>query len=119
MVYAAIERPAVPGASVKSHDNKEALKVAGVKQTVVLDTFKPPHGFQPLGGVAVIADNTWAAFQGRKKLKVEWDNGSHVAYNSEEFRKTMTETSHKPGNVIRNIGDFDAAFKNGGTVIEA
>ncbi len=119
MVYAAIERPAVLGASVKSHDDKEVLKVTGVKQTVVLDAFKPPHGFQPLGGVAVIADNTWAAFQGRKKLKVEWDNGSHVGYNSEEFRKTLTETSHKPGNVIRNIGDVDVAFKTGANVIEA
>ncbi len=87
MVYAAVERPAVLGASVKSHDNKEALKVPGVKQTVVIDTFKPPHGHQPMGGVAVIADNTWAAFQGRKKVKVEWDNGSHVGYNSEQFHK--------------------------------
>ena len=67
---------AVLGASVKSHDNKEALKVPGVQQTVVIETFKPPCGHQPMGGVAVIADNTWAAFQGRKKLKVEWDNGS-------------------------------------------
>ncbi len=103
MVYAAVERPAVLGASVKSHDDKEALKVAGVKQTVVIDTFKPPHGHQPMGGVAVIADNTWAAFQGRKKLQVEWDSGSHVGYNSEQFRKTATETARKPGQVIRNI----------------
>jgi isoquinoline 1-oxidoreductase subunit beta len=119
MVYAAVERPAVLGASVKSHDNKEALKVSGVKQTVVIDTFKPPPGHQPMGGVAVIADNTWAAFQGRQKLKVEWDNGSHVGYNSEEFRKTATATARKPGQVIRNVGDVDAAFRNGGTVLEA
>ena len=119
MVYAAVERPAVLGASVKSHDDKEALKVPGVKQTVVIDTFKPPHGHQPTGGVAVIAENTWAAFQGRKKLKVEWDNGSHVGYNSEQFRKTATETARKPGQVIRNIGNVDAAFRNGGTILEA
>jgi isoquinoline 1-oxidoreductase subunit beta len=119
MVYAAIERPAVLGASVKSHDDTEALKVRGVKQTVVIETFKPPHGHQPMGGVAVIADNTWAAFQGRRKLKVEWDNGSHVGYNSEEFRKTATETARKPGQLVRNIGDVDAAFRNGGTILEA
>lgn len=119
MVYAAIERPAVLGARVKSHNNKEALKVPGVKQTVVLETFKPPHGHQPIGGVAVIADNTWAAFQGRKKLKVEWDNGAHVGYDSEQFRKTLTDTARKPGNVIRNIGDVESAFAKGGTIIEA
>ncbi len=119
MVYAAIERPAVLGASVKSHDDKDALKVPGVKQTVVIETFKPPHGHQPMGGVAVIADNTWAAFQGRKKLKVEWDNGSHVGYNSEQFRKTLAETARKPGSVIRNIGDVESAFAKGGNIIEA
>jgi len=119
MVYAAVARPAVLGASVKSHDDTDALKVRGVKQTVVIETFKPPHGHQPMGGVAVIADNTWAAFQGRRKLKVEWDNGSHVGYNSEEFRKTATETARKPGQLVRNIGDVDAAFRNGGTILEA
>ncbi|HEY1401359.1 MAG TPA: molybdopterin cofactor-binding domain-containing protein, partial [Terriglobales bacterium] len=119
MVYAAVERPAVLGASVKSHDDKEALKVAGVKQTVVIDTFKPPHGHQPMGGVAVIADNTWAAFQGRKKLQVEWDSGSHVGYNSEQFRKTATETARKPGQVIRNIGDVEGAFGKSGKILEA
>ena len=119
MVYAAVERPAVLGASVKSHDDKEALKVAGVKQTVVIDTFKPPHGHQPMGGVAVIADNTWAAFQGRKKLQVEWDSGSHVGYNSEQFRKTATETARKPGQVIRNIGDVEGAFAKSGKILEA
>jgi len=119
IVYAAVERPAVLGASVKSHDNKDALKVPDVKQTVVIKTFKPPCGHQPLGGVAVIADNTWAAFQGQKKLKVEWDNGSHEGYDSEQFRKTATETARKPGQVIRNIGDVDAAFRNGATILEA
>jgi len=119
MVYAAIDRPAVLGASVKSHNNEEALRVPGVKKTVVIETFKPPHGHQPIGGVAVIADNTWAAFQGRKKLKVVWDNGEHLGYNSEPFRKTLTETARKPGNVVRNIGDVDAAFAKGGKIIEA
>ena len=119
MVYAAIERPAVLGAAVKSHDDKEALKVAGVKQTIVLDTFKPPHGDQPLGGVAVIAGNTWAAFQGRKKLQVEWDTRAHEGYDSEAFRRVLTETARKPGQVIRNIGDVDAAFAKGGRTVEA
>jgi isoquinoline 1-oxidoreductase subunit beta len=119
MVYASVERPAVLGAAVKSHDDKEALKVAGVKQTVILDTFKPPHGHQPMGGVAVIADNTWAAFQGRRKLKVEWDSRSLEGYDSESFRKTLIENSRKPGQAIRNIGDVDAAFGKSGKIVEA
>jgi isoquinoline 1-oxidoreductase subunit beta len=84
MVYASIEHPPVLGGKVTSYDNQEALKVAGVRQTIQIDPFKPPPAFQPLGGIAVIADNTWAAFQGRTKLKIAWDNGTNESYNSDE-----------------------------------
>src|SRR6185369_2044586 len=73
MVYASIERSPVLGGKLKSFDDQEAKKVPGVQQTVVIPTFKPPHGFQALGGVAVIADNTWSAMKGRAALKVEWE----------------------------------------------
>ena len=69
------------------------LQVGGVRQAIPIDPFKPPHAFQPLGGVAVIADNTWAAFQGRKKLKIEWDNGPNASYNSAEYRKQFLATA--------------------------
>ncbi|HKQ03921.1 MAG TPA: molybdopterin cofactor-binding domain-containing protein [Blastocatellia bacterium] len=119
MVYASIEHPPVLGGKIKSVDDKEALKVAGVQQTVSLDPFKAPHAFQPLGGVAVIANNTWAAFQGREKLKIEWDDGAHAAYNSADYKKQLQETARKPGKVARNAGDVDAVFAKGGRIIEA
>src|ERR1700691_2045962 len=110
MVYASIEHPPVFGGKVKTVDDQEALKVRGVLQTVGIDPFKPPAAFQPLGGVAVIADNTWAAFQGRKKLKITWDNGPNESYDSAEYKKELRETSHKPGKLIRSVGDSDQAF---------
>ncbi len=119
MVYASVEHPPVLGQKIKSYDDKDALKVPGVQKTLTIDTFKPPHQFQPLGGVAVIADNTWAAFKGRKSLKVEWDTSPHSEYNSAPFRKTLEATSRKPGKVVRNIGDVDAAFAKGDKIIEA
>jgi isoquinoline 1-oxidoreductase beta subunit len=119
MVYASVEHPPVLGQKIKSYDDKDALKVPGVQKTLTIDTFKPPHQFQPLGGVAVIADNTWAAFKGRKGLKVEWDSSPHSEYNSAPFRKTLEATSRKPGKVVRNVGDVDAAFAKGGQIIEA
>jgi len=121
MVYASIEHPPVLGQKIKSYDDKAALKVPGVQKTLTIAAFKPPHMFQPLGGVAVIADNTWAAFKGRKSLKVEWDINSspHSVYNSAPFRKTLEATSRKPGKVVRNVGDVDAAFAKGGRIIEA
>ncbi len=110
MVYASVEHPPVFGGKVKTVDDQEALKVAGVRQTVSIDPFKPPAAFQPLGGVAVIADNTWAAFQGRKKLKITWDNGPNESYDSVEYKKELRETAHKPGKVIRSVGDSEKAF---------
>jgi len=110
MVYASVEHPPVFGGVIKTLDDQEALKVAGVHQTIRIDPFKPPAAFQPLGGVAVIADNTWAAFQGRKKLKITWDNGPNESYDSVEYKKELRETAHKPGKVIRSVGDSDKAF---------
>ncbi|MHB8217695.1 MAG: xanthine dehydrogenase family protein molybdopterin-binding subunit [Candidatus Sulfotelmatobacter sp.] len=119
MVYASIEHPPVFGGKIKTLDDQDALKVAGVHQTVQIDPFKPPAAFQPLGGVAVIADNTWAAFQGRKKLKITWDNGPNESYDSAEYKKELRETAHKPGKLIRSVGDSGKAFPTGTNVVEA
>jgi isoquinoline 1-oxidoreductase beta subunit len=119
MVYASISHPPVLGGKVKSVDDKDALKVAGVQKTVAIDPFKGVHGFQPLGGVAVIADNTWSAFQGREKLKIEWDHGANAAYNSADYKKKLQETARTPGKVARSSGDVDAVFAKAAKIIEA
>lgn len=119
MVYASIERPPVLGGKVKSFNDAEALKVTGVKQTVMVDPFKPPHAFQALGGVAVIADSTWAAMQGRKKLRIEWDDGANSGYDSKAYKAELRATASKPCKSVRNIGDVDKAFSSGAKTIEA
>jgi isoquinoline 1-oxidoreductase beta subunit len=122
MVYASIEHPPVLGGTVKTLDDKDALAVKGVSQTVRIDPFKPPHNFQPLGGVAVIANNTWAAFQGRKKLKIDWNDGAHASFNSEPFKQEMLARVKQPAKVVRNLGNVDAEFaraEKSGKVIEA
>lgn len=119
MLYAAIAHPPVLGGKVKSINDSAALKVKGVKQTIPIDPFTPPHHFQPLGGVAVIADNTWSAFKGRDQLKIDWDNGAHAVYNSPDYKKELQETARQPGKVVHTIGDPDAEFAKGGKVIEA
>jgi len=123
MVYASIEHPPVLGQKIKSYDDKAALKVPGVQKTIVIETVTPPHAFKPLGGVAVIGDNTWATFKGRRALKIDWDSSPHSSYNSGEFRKTLSATAHQPGKVVRNVGDVDAEFakagKSSAKIIEA
>src|ERR1700688_4017914 len=119
MVFASIEHPPVFGGKVKSYDAQAPLQIGGVHQTIPIDPFQPPCGFQPLGGVAVIADNTWAAFQGRKKLNVVWDNGSNETYDSDEYKKELLATARQPCKVVRALGDVDSAFAKGGPIFEA
>ena len=119
MVFASIERPPVLGGKVKSFNDQEARKVKGVLQTVRLEEFKPPHGFQALGGVAVIAENTWAAMQGRKGLKVDWELNGNATFESESYKKSLLEAARKPQKVVRNVGDVDAAMSRAAKTHEA
>lgn len=119
MVYASIERPPVLGGKLKGYDDSEARKIAGVQQTVVIEGAQPPYGFKALGGVAVIADNTWVASQARKKLKIDWEYGPHAIFESESYKKSLIESANKPQKVVRSVGDVDSAFGNAAKVIEA
>ena len=119
MVYASIERSPVIGGTLKSVDDAEARKVRGVSQTVTIDPYQGPWAFQPLGGVAVIADNTWAAMQGRRKLKVDWNLGPNADYDSAAYKKQLLDTAHQNCKPARNDGDVDAAFAKASKVHEA
>lgn len=119
MLYAAIAHPPVLGGKVKSIDDSATLQVRGVRKTIPIDPFTPPHAFQPLGGVAVIADNTWSAFRGRKQLRIEWDNGSNASYNSAAYKKELQQTARQPGRVVHTMGSPDAEFAKGGKTFEA
>ena len=107
MLYAAVERPPVYDSKVKTFNDADALKVKGVQKTVALPPFKQPHLFQQVGGVAVLADSTWAAMQGRKKLKVEWDdNPNHSGFASDPYKQELFTSVHKAGKVVRNRRRF-------------
>jgi isoquinoline 1-oxidoreductase subunit beta len=119
MKYAVIARPSVYGGRVVSFDQTPALAVPGVERVVKLDGTLPPSGFQPLGGVAVIARNTWAAVQGRGKLAITWDDGPNRSYDSAAYKTQLEETARRPGNVVRNDGDAPGALAAAARVMKA
>ena len=119
MLYAVVARPPVYGGKVKSFDAAEARKVPGVMRVVQIEASPPPPQFNPLGGVAVVAQNTWAAMQGRKALKIVWDDGPNADYDSAAYKATLEESAHKAGKVVRNDGDFSAAVARAASRIEA
>jgi len=108
MLYATLQRCPVFGGKVKSFDATKAKAVPGVKQVV-----------QVSNGVAVLADNTWAAMEGRKALAVEWDEGALANTTSATIRKTFAELAEKPGAVARKEGDVAAALSSAPRKIEA
>ena len=110
MAYAVVARPPVFGGKVKSFDAAKAMKVPGVLKVVTIEPPTPPVVFQPLGGVAVIAENTFAAIKGRSQLEIQWDDGPNASYDSVQYRKTLEAAAAKPGQVVRNNGDVDAAL---------
>lgn len=112
MKYAVIARPPVVGGKAVSFDPSAALAIPGVVSVHELPYSSISAKFAPLGGIAVLADNTYAALQGREALVVEWEGGPHAGYNSEAFMAEMVETASKPGTTLRTQGDPDAAFAN-------
>ena len=110
MLHAVIARPPQVFGSVNTVDDRATLHVPGVVRTVRLDSPQAPAAFKALGGVAVIARDTWSAIRGREALKVTWNPGPHADYDSATFAQTLLHTANQPGAVRRNRGDVAAAF---------
>jgi isoquinoline 1-oxidoreductase beta subunit len=119
MKYAVIARPPVLGGKPVSFDAEAAKKVPGVEKVVTIEGTPSPPLFQPLGGVAVIAQNTWAALKGREALKVTWDDGPHASYDSLAFKAQLEDTARRPGKVVRNDGDAERALASAAKVVSA
>src|SRR5947209_4769154 len=117
MKYAVLVRPPVVGGKLVSFDAKDALAVPGVEQVIEAQGWPWPSKFQPLGGVAVIARNTGAAIKGRDALKVVWEDGANAKYDSDAYRAELEAAVRKPGLVVRNEGDVDAALKSADKII--
>ncbi|GAA0781998.1 MULTISPECIES: xanthine dehydrogenase family protein molybdopterin-binding subunit [Pseudomonadati] len=105
MVYASISRPPVLGSDVASLDDSDARKVVGVIDVIQLPVPKGAPVFQALGGVAVIATNTWSAMQGRKALKVSWTASVNDRHDTDKYMAELVDKVKQPGKVMRQRGD--------------
>jgi isoquinoline 1-oxidoreductase subunit beta len=96
------------GGKVKSFDPAAAKAVPGVVDVVQISR-----------GVAVVANNTWAAMQGRNALQVTWDDSGAETRSSEAMFKEYEEQSKKPGTSALKRGDAAGALGKAKTTIEA
>jgi isoquinoline 1-oxidoreductase beta subunit len=107
MVYAVVARCPVFDGKVASFDAVKAKVIPGVKDVIQISS-----------GVAVIADNTWTAMQGRRALDVKWDEGPNAKLTTAAISKQLAEAAAKPGPVARKEGDVEAGLASAATKIE-
>jgi isoquinoline 1-oxidoreductase beta subunit len=119
MLFAVVARAPVFGGSLRGFDAADAMKVPGVLKVVEIKGTAIPSAFAPLPGVAVIATSTWAAMNGRRALKLDWEGGPNATYDSVAYRAAMEAAAARPGKVVRNTGDFDAAMKSAAKLVKA
>jgi isoquinoline 1-oxidoreductase beta subunit len=108
MLYAVVARCPVFGGKVASFDATKAKAVPGVKNVIQISN-----------GIAVVADNTWAAMQGRRALDVKWEEGPNANASSESISKLFADQMSKPGAEARKEGDAASALANAAQKIEA
>lgn len=107
MLIARVVRCPVFGGKVATFNAEKAKAVAGVRHVVAIST-----------GIAVVADNYWAASKGAQALEVKWDEGALAKLNSADISRKYAELAGQPGKVARNDGDTAAALKSAATSFE-
>lgn len=96
------------GATLKSFDATEALKIPGVVEVVEIPR-----------GVAVLAKNTWAAMRGRQVLVTQWDESAAEQRGTDEIIKDFTALMAAPGASVQNEGDTATALAQAAQTFEA
>ena len=108
MLYATVVHCPVFGGKVANFDAARAKSIAGVRDVVQISS-----------GIAVVADNTWTAMQGRLALEITWDEGSNSEVTSDGIRKLFADRTSQPGAVARTEGDAPASLRVAAHKIEA
>jgi isoquinoline 1-oxidoreductase beta subunit len=123
MRFASIERAPVFGAQVERIESSAARAIAGVRDVVRIDAGTLP-GFgdnnpRPSNGVAVIADTSWIALQGRRALKVSWSSGASAESTESRREDCKRLAAMAPEQVVRNDGDVGRAFAQAARTLDA
>jgi isoquinoline 1-oxidoreductase beta subunit len=108
MLTAVVARAPLFGATVKSFDAAKAKAVPGVRQVVQIPS-----------GVAVVAENTWAAIKGREALQIEWDDSKAEKRGTKELMAEYHRLADQAGAVAAKRGDAVATLAGATKTFEA
>lgn len=116
LLYATVERCPTLQGKLSSYDEAAAMAVPGVVK--VMTVTRNVYGNDNVG-VAVIAENYFAALQARKKLNIQWDNAEFTKVSSETVRQGMLKLFDEEGYEHVEKGSFVQAIADGSGEIEA
>jgi isoquinoline 1-oxidoreductase beta subunit len=123
LLYAVVLRCPLLDGTIEKVDDGETRKVKGVKDVVVINGPKPGDAIDGViaTGVAVIAENTWAALRGREKLKVDWKPGPWATESTGALATAANALLDKnaDGVAVRSDGDVAKARKQAASRFEA
>jgi isoquinoline 1-oxidoreductase beta subunit len=108
MLVASVLRCPVFGGSAKSVDASAARKVSGVRQIIEIQR-----------GIAVLAENAWAALSAREHLNVSWDLGTKAELDNARLSRRLTDAAAKQGKVAQNRGNPEQVLRHATRIIEA
>jgi len=118
MHYATYEKCPATGGRVVSANLDEIKALPGVTDAFILEGNGKVKEVMP--GVAIVARSTWAAFQAKKKLKVEWDE-TNAAKNSwtEDAKQAAVLAKGDGKQVLVEYGDTNAAYADAAKTVES
>jgi len=124
LLVASIERCPVFGGTIKRYGATKAKALPGVRAVVELEPspWTGKDGAWGVGcaaGVAVVADTYWHAFQGRKALEVEWNEGEAASLGSDGIRAELARLADQPGVEAKKVGDPVAALAGAAQRLDA
>lgn len=108
MLFASVERRPLAESLLPALDDVDAKAVAGVVDVVEIAS-----------GVAVLANSTWAAIQGRNRLRVTWDKDKFPGSDNASYRSQLLEAIKQQGEVVNKTGNVKRALHKATDVIES
>jgi len=108
MLFAVVARCPVFGGKAAAFDASKCSLIPGVKRVVQIST-----------GVAVLADNTWSAHEGKRALNIMWQEGPHAGLHSGAITQMFASKMDQPGDIARKAGDGAAALDKAAKQVEA
>ncbi len=109
MLHAAVRHSPVKGGRIVGHDAAAVGGMRGVRGVVEVP-----------GGIAVVADNTWRAFQAAEALPIEVDAAGNDGVSTAAIdRDLRASLDGDPSHVFEAVGDVDAGFDGAARIVEA